>query len=1621
MARMMQSAWVVLMALAFVAAPYVQANGDTALLAEKQNCLADAEVTADVLSYSDCGDCVEDVKIGNRWACGAQLCQNADLWSDYTSPTVLDMPTALDGGCVECLTENDADICMSCYNTVPFTINKVPYFFGADVAAARDQCITCATSGAPSEWDGSAYASTYDIPGWKDQGARNSYFWACGICSNLPFGSEEQQWCYTCISSTYMQVEPVGIATYWDYKMADDWPRLNDFGACAIRANQTFAVNQEFDNPVGIYAMCVVDDVTVTDATGTVTTFSPELSQSDCVACIKSAQNYTNPDPNPDGRPDGNQPENSTKAYACASTCRDPVLIPAGSSTVNGVQLSEVCTNCVIDPNVYDAWGCTNCIKQLKGQDDHLEACLDCVRTSPYQDKIGTYNWACAECSAIEDPSIRALCLECISYPALELSSNPDLLFNDIWVGDASVIICECVDMSKTSTWTGEGDVFDPAVTEWYTEGCPNCTALQTSCYRRKNVTLSHTPESNITYVVVEGDADGFPLPEGYRYPDCTEVQSLTVADLDPFGINPTSFSDGCYVKGGSISYDGSVLVVDCDAQAPRQIRSAAEGGVECALATNLPGWHLIHIEDYLPPYRGYAQWCAQCVINFDTAEFLTGARGSAYACERYCNDPYTIFTPEESFQCFQCLYLKSSNNIYENRNAPFNRNVASCEQCMQAFNHGDDRGAVVELRSQCMDCLLWKTQPQWQENFDWACIECTRIADPVARSRCFECLSEQTIDPCQCVDGAKAGWLFYCPATCLEKVAVQTAFDEKDLFGGPRTADGPVLVKSREECAEIANRHGAKLFGLHRTDTPIQIDGIDVFETECYWFLNNLEYFDSIDIDLGDCPFDADCPIRSYDAEPVGGLRTDRNYRELFDRQPSAGYPGQSPNMPDYTIRNEYGFPSVGQLNIAGVGLGDPINREEGGGCGGNGGILVFKISDDSCDEDVAPVGCAVGSVACGNICQAPGVCCAVTQCCAAEQPCGPSVVAGGTFVCVDDICCNSDESCCVHNAGCDLATTDAFATTNVDIKCVDPDGDGQGTCCDADMYCCVAGTRCTLQETGTFGDIACVEKEDGTGICCDSSTTCCSLGQGCTNQNDFGDLICDSTQVPTQCCLTNGVDGTCNCAPSTTCCSSPQPCDTDTELNGFVCSNSVCCEDGEIGCGNGCIADDGQSCCPATTCCTEEQPCTVGSTGNGATLACTGVPEAAGDINGRCCPSGETWCKSNGGNCVATNECCPATNCCSQDQGCVSGTTAPFGGIVCVGNTCCDTTTTCCAAGNACSDDTFNDGSFVCLDSICCDTSTTCCVEKQTCTASAGFDTAALECDSTVTPARCCPPGEEFCPGTGGQAGQCQAPGFCCQKDGNCCPDTHCCAAGQGCGGFDFNKDQLKCVNGKCCDKETECCFSGQTCTADNGANGPGILICAENSEGEKRCCEEIDDTGSCDEICDPSKECCAEEAVCVDDTFDNEDLGLKCSFGVCCKGTDEGCDGKCQASDNTGSCCKERECCDDKDSCSGPSYSNDKYDCNLVRGSADSYKCCDKGETYCPESKDCKSNGDCCKTTSCCGEGQSCTGPSFEWTGLTETLVCTSGRCCPVGEEWCSSAHKCFDPVGVSAERK
>eukprot|EP00955_Chlamydomonas_euryale_P048504 353996-Chlamydomonas_euryale.AAC.4 len=104
------------------------------------------------------------------------------------------------------------------------------------------------------------------------------------------------------------------------------------------------------------------------------------------------------------------------------------------------------------------------------------------LRAPPNVDR----SWACAECSAIEDPNIRALCLECINYPAVELSSSPELLLNDIWVGDASVIICECVDMSKTSTWTGEGDVFDPAVTEWYTEGCPNCTALQTSCYRRK-------------------------------------------------------------------------------------------------------------------------------------------------------------------------------------------------------------------------------------------------------------------------------------------------------------------------------------------------------------------------------------------------------------------------------------------------------------------------------------------------------------------------------------------------------------------------------------------------------------------------------------------------------------------------------------------------------------------------------------------------------------------------------------------------------------------------------------------------------------------------------------------------------------------------------------------------------------------------------------------------------------------------------------------------------------------------------------------------------------------------------------------------------------------------------
>eukprot|EP00955_Chlamydomonas_euryale_P080819 363477-Chlamydomonas_euryale.AAC.8 len=74
------------------------------------------------------------------------------------------------------------------------------------------------------------------------------------------------------------------------------------------------------------------------------------------------------------------QPANTSKAYACASICRSPVLAPAAQPG-----LGAECADCVADPDVADPWGCTNCLRRFSDAafDDsqfELGTCLGYVR-----------------------------------------------------------------------------------------------------------------------------------------------------------------------------------------------------------------------------------------------------------------------------------------------------------------------------------------------------------------------------------------------------------------------------------------------------------------------------------------------------------------------------------------------------------------------------------------------------------------------------------------------------------------------------------------------------------------------------------------------------------------------------------------------------------------------------------------------------------------------------------------------------------------------------------------------------------------------------------------------------------------------------------------------------------------------------------------------------------------------------------------------------------------------------------------------------------------------------------------------------------------------------------------
>mmetsp|Transcript_9516 Transcript_9516/g.21090 ORF Transcript_9516/g.21090 Transcript_9516/m.21090 type:complete len:767 (+) Transcript_9516:136-2436(+) len=456
----------------------------TALDALKEQCNDTfVDYRADNVTCEACMDTVSGTTfIDQAWACGDQLCQDESLWAE-------DYPAVDDGFdvCTDCLTNYPVQVCQACFANVPSEYPP-PDFDTEDVPEARNRCLQC--------WD--------EAPGLRDEGMFGHYLWACGVCSNIPEG-DERDWCFECISTAKARAEPVGILSIWEVeelaKEGGATFRWNDFGKCAVKANHSYAVRNGYGDPEGIYSSCAWDSKSQFPSLdpGGVSTDDSIFDQGaqpllDCIKCMEDTQDYV--------AFDGSQPNSTNKAYACA-LCRHPDWFNDEDKTeVELLAISadvELCYSCVANESVWDAWGCTNCFKRQYEAESadtprpfDVEDCVDCMTSNPYEDKVGAYSWACGECAAIAEDAVRELCQQCILQPSLDSDDLAADLLDHEWVGNASEIICSCVDMSKTagSTWPS----FGGDLSDWYTQDCPNCTAMQKQCYLKREIAAGLYP-----------------------------------------------------------------------------------------------------------------------------------------------------------------------------------------------------------------------------------------------------------------------------------------------------------------------------------------------------------------------------------------------------------------------------------------------------------------------------------------------------------------------------------------------------------------------------------------------------------------------------------------------------------------------------------------------------------------------------------------------------------------------------------------------------------------------------------------------------------------------------------------------------------------------------------------------------------------------------------------------------------------------------------------------------------------------------------------------------------------------------------------------------------------------
>lgn len=246
------------------------------------------------------------------------------------------------------------------------------------------------------------------------------------------------------------------------------------------------------------------------------------------------------------------------------------------------------------------------------------------------------------------------------------------------------------------------------------------------------------------------------------------------------------------------------------------------------------------------------------------------------------------------------------------------------------------------------------------------------------------------------------------------------------------------------------------------------------------------------------------------------------------------------------------------------------------------------------------AYIGCVAGCNANGGPC-CPEPCGAVS-CCLSGETCLNAQTG---------VCCEAGKTPCLGMNCCSATQVCVDTGPNAGVCCQPKDICGD-TCCDTDAgeQCIDAVSLCCTAEEETCDDKCCPEGETclGDGLCCEPINAC---GTACC---DPLDSCIESLNL---CCGFN--EPACN----NKCCQSGEQC-----LNG-----NTCCPVGRA-CGSICCPA-GNSCDPDTLTCVgcpnpTDTPCAVGGCCP-AGLNCT-------DVQGECCPQGETFCN---GACRPFGEC--------------------------------------------------------------------------------------------------------------------------------------------------------------------------------------------------------------------------------------------------------------------------------------------------------------------------------------------------------------------------------------------